>query len=206
MARRLAREEGLLVGGSSGTAMAAAVKFARRLDPGKVIVVLLPDSGRNYLSRIFSDRWMHENGFLSQFVAKPSTIGDVLGKKHDLPMLISVGPDDKAIEAVAIMDRYGISQLPVIDGGESVGSLSEVTLVKLLHDKVDLREQPVRNIMGKPMPQVDEHTDISEPYRLLLAGHNGIIVTRDGAAFGFVTRIDLVDYFAGRLSEKGATA
>ena len=205
MARRLAREEGLLVGGSSGTAVAGAVKYARRLDPGKIVVVLLPDSGRSYLTKIFCDRWMQENGFLDHVPAHV-TAGDVLESKQGVPALISISPQEKAIRAMKIMEEFSISQLPVIDNGRAVGSLNEVTLVRLLHDGVDPNEKLVSEVMGKPLPQLDELTDISEPYRLLLAGHGGVIVTRDGKAFGFLARIDLAHFWANRKNGEGVTA
>ena len=204
MARRLAREEGLLVGGSAGTAVAGAVKYARRLDPGKVVVVLLPDTGRNYLTKIFCDEWMQECGYLG-CQPKLVTAGDVLSTKNGAAGLISIGPADIAIEAVRRMEEFDISQLPVLDGGQVVGSLNEVTLVKLLHDGVDLNERPVSEVMGKPLPQIDELTDISEPYRLLLAGHTGVVVTRGGKPYGFLSRIDLAHFWADRKAE-GLTA
>ncbi len=193
-ARRLAREEGLLVGGSSGTAVAAALKYALRLDPGKIIVVLLPDTGRNYLTKIFSDQWMRENGFLDG-TRERVTAGDVLKLKKDIPALISVGSVEKSIRAVELMEKYGISQVPVIDDGHVVGSLNEVTLVKLLNDGVNLEEKTVSAAMSKPLPQVDESIDISEPYRLLLSGHGAVIVTKAGTAYGFLSRMDLVTYW-----------
>jgi len=205
MARRLAREEGLLVGGSAGTAVAAAVKYARRLEPGKLVVVLLPDTGRNYLSKIFSERWMQENGYLD-YAPRRATAGEVLAGKHGMPAMIAIDPSEKAIAAVQAMEEHGISQLPVIADGHVAGSLNEVTLVKLLHDGVDLREKPVCEVMGKPLPQVDESTDISEPYRLLLAGHGGVVVTRHGIAYGFLARIDLVNFWTASLEEEATIA
>ncbi|MCL5997951.1 MAG: pyridoxal-phosphate dependent enzyme, partial [Chloroflexi bacterium] len=203
MARRLAREEGLLVGGSAGMAAAAAVKYARRLDAGKLVVVLLPDSGRNYLSKIFSDRWMQENGFLDHAPQKV-TAGDVLSMKTGMPALVAISPCEKAIKAVRVMEQYSISQLPVVEDGRPVGSLNEITLVKLLHDRVDLHEKAVCDVMGKPLPQVDEEIDIAEPYRLLLAGHGGVVVMHEGIAHGFLARIDLVDFWAARAEERMA--
>ena len=197
MARRLAREEGVLVGGSAGTAAAAAVQYSRRLPPGKVVVVLLPDNGRNYLSKIFSDRWMEENGYLGQ-AQKKVTVALMLRAKQTMPGLISTEAASKAIEAVSLMERYDISQLPVTDGGRLVGSISELAFVKLLHDGVDLSEKKVSEVMGKALPQVDESSDISEPYRLLLAGHPGVVVTREGTVTGFLSRIDLVEYWTRR--------
>jgi cystathionine beta-synthase len=205
MARRLAREEGLLVGGSSGTAVAGAIKYARRLDPGKVIVVLLPDTGRNYLSKLFSDTWMQDNGYLLR-PERPTTAGELLRTKRGLPALIAITAEEVAGEALRIMEQYGISQLPVVEKGRLVGSLNEITLVKLLHDGADLTIQPVAAIMGKPLPQVDEATDLAEPYRLLLAGHAGVVVARDGVPYGFLTRIDLARFWAdaARVTEEPA--
>jgi cystathionine beta-synthase len=204
MARRLAREEGLLAGGSAGTAVSAAVKYARRLDPGKVIVALLPDTGRNYLTKIFSDQWMQEKG-LMESEPERVTAGDVLRAKHDKPALISIPPREKAIRAVKLMEEYSISQVPVIDSGKNIGSLNEVTLVKLLHDGVALDAKPASEVMGRPLPHVEESVDISEPYRLLLSGHAGLLVNRGGKPYGFLSRMDLVDYWAGK-SRKERTA
>jgi cystathionine beta-synthase len=194
MARRLAREEGLLVGGSSGAAVAAAIRYSRRLEPGKVIVALLADTGRNYLSKIFSDRWMAENGLLD-YVEHRATVGQVLQAKRALPGIISISPDKRAIDAAHLMEQYGVSQLPVVEAGRVTGSLNEVTLVKLLHDRMNLHEKRIAEIMGKPLPQIDENTDVSEAYRLLMAGHTGVVVTRGSQPAGFLSRIDLVDFW-----------
>jgi cystathionine beta-synthase len=196
MARRLAREEGLLVGGSAGMAVVAAVKYARRLEPGKLVVVLLPDTGRNYLSKIYSDRWMQENGYMDHAQQKVIA-GDVIGAK-DFPTLISIGPNERVVEALRLMQHYGVSQLPVVDDGRVTGSLNEVTLIRLLHDGIDLQDKCIAEVMGRPLPQVDESVDVSEPYRLLLSGHGGVIVTRGGVARGFLSRIDLANFWAAR--------
>lgn len=201
-ARRLAREEGILAGGSSGTAVAAALKYALRLEPGKIMVVVLPDTGRNYMTKIFSDEWMRQNGFLNQTLDRV-TAGDVIRAKKGAPALISVRSDEKAIKAVELMKIYDISQIPVIDEGRVVGNLNEVTLVKLLNDSVDLKEKTIAETMSKPLPQVDEAIDISEPYRLLLSGHGAVIVTKGGTAYGFLSRIDLVIYWTQNKKIRG---
>ena len=103
------------------------------------------------------------------------------------------------------MQRYSISQLPVEAEGRVVGSLNEVTLVKLLHDGGDLAASPASKVMGRPMPQVDEAVDVSEVYRLLMAGYNGVIVTRDGSPRGLLARIDLADFWAGRSARRKAS-
>jgi cystathionine beta-synthase len=197
MARRLAREEGLLVGGSAGTALAGAMKYCRRLPPGKLVVVLLPDSGRNYLTKIFSDRWMEEQGLLD-FQPEHFTVGDVVKTKDGQAPLISIGPDEPAAKAIDLLDKHQISQLPVIQDGKVIGTLGEVTLAKLLHDGLDPRGKLVRDVMAKPLPQIDAETDLSEPYRLMLAGYGGVIVTRNGKAEGFLARIDLVNFWNSR--------
>jgi cystathionine beta-synthase len=194
-ARRLAREEGLLVGGSAGTAVAAALKYARRLTEHKVIVVVLPDTGRNYLSKIFSDRWMEDNGFVDQ-VEERFTAGQVLATKTGGPDLLSVDPEDRLQQAIDIMKEYGISQLPVVNTGKVLGSITEIAAAKALHDGMDPDAIAVLEVMGRPLPQVDEGTEISEVYRLLLGGQPGVVVSEGGTAGGFLSRMDLVTFWA----------
>jgi cystathionine beta-synthase len=199
-ARRLAREEGILAGGSSGTALAAALKYAQRLAQPRHIVVLLPDTGRNYLSKIFSDRWMQENGFWEDRTRQPLTVGDILAGKTQWPSLISVGPRDKLSRAIALMEMHTISQLPVVDGDKVVGSLNESSIMKVLHDGLDVANQEIAVVMTKPLPSLDIRTDSSEAYRLLLAGATGIIVTRgaERSGIGVITRSDLIAIWARR--------
>lgn len=194
MARRLAREEGLLVGGSSGTAVAAAVSYSRRLAPGKNVVVILPDTGRNYLGKLFSDGWMQQKGFL-ETPTRPATAGAVLAEKRGAA-LVALAPNDLALDALRLLERHGFSAIPVVDDDRVVGSLNEVTLARLLHDGADLARRRVGEVMGAPLPEVDESTDVAEPYRLLMAGHAGVIVTRGEKAHGFLGRIDLVNYWS----------
>lgn len=193
-ARRLAREEGLLAGGSAGTAVAAAMKFARRLETPKYIVALLPDTGRNYLSKIYSDAWMQESGFWEGKQIKITRLKEIIDKKS-FPSLISVGPRDILTNALKLMYQYNISQIPVIDQGKVVGSLQESTLMKLLHDGIDFTKQEISPVMGKPLPVVDEETDLSEAYRLLLSGTQGIIITRNSLPVGVITRTDLINHW-----------
>ena len=201
MTRRLAREEGLLVGGSAGMAVAGAIKFARRLPPGKVIVVLLPDTGRNYLGKIFSDVWMRQNGFPVE-TPESFTAGEVLRSKKGLPSLISIAPDREAQTALQLMQDNAISQIPVLAEARIVGSLNEVTLVKLLHDGVDLRQRKVSEVMSHPMPQVEEATDVAEVYRYLMAGYSGVIITQNGQPRGMLARIDLADFWARKAKKR----
>jgi len=196
MSRRLAREEGILAGGSAGTAVAAAVKYARRLPPGKTIVVLLPDTGRNYLSKIFSDTWMASKGFSTSNPVKQN-VGEVLRSKPDHSgTLLGIRPTDPASKALEIMDRFGFSRIPVVENGQNLGGISEVTLVRLLAEGADLSLRQAGEIMGKPFPEVLEETDISEAYRLLLAGYGGLLIRKGGNISGFLTRIDLANYWS----------
>ena len=195
-ARRLAREEGLLVGGSSGTAIAAALKYAQRLQEPKKIVVLLPDTGRNYINKIYSDDWMKENGFWEGSVIQATRLAQVLEEKSDFISIISVSPEDTLVSAINLMKIYKISQLPVIDGENVVGSLNETSLMRLLHQGEIYEEERISDYMGKPLPSLDENTDLSEAYRVLLSGSTGIIVKRAGKPVGFISRMDLVNHFA----------
>lgn len=194
-ARRLAKEEGLLVGGSSGTAVAAALKYARRLKKSAYIVALLPDTGRNYLSKMYSDAWMQENGFWEGKEIRMIKIKEIVAQKKDLPPMISVHPRDILSKAVKLMHEYNISQLPVIDHGKVVGSLNEASLMKLLHDGVEFTKQRILAVMAKPLPTLDEEIDVSEAYRLLLSGTTGIIATRNEVPIGVITRADLINHW-----------
>jgi cystathionine beta-synthase len=197
-ARRLAREEGLLVGGSAGTAMTAALKYAQRLTEHKTIVVLLPDTGRNYLTKVFSDRWMQENGFWEASAREPTTVRSVLDAKKKVPEIIAVSPEDTLQKAIELFHRFNISQIPVIEGKRSVGSLQESTLLALVFDGVNPANQRVGVVMGKPFPTLDTAADIGEAYRLLQAGANALIVVDDGTPRSVLTRIDLIDYYTRR--------
>ncbi len=198
IARRLAREEGLLVGGSSGTAVAAALKYDQRLKKPEYIVVLIPDTGRNYLTKIFSDSWMQKNGFWEDKEVRVVKVREILNHKKGLPPIISITTGEILSKAVKLMHEYNISQLPVIDNRKVVGSLDEPSLMKLLHDGTEVTKQQISEVMGKPLPMRDEDTDITEAYRVLLSGTTGVIVTRNEIPIGVITRVDLINYWATR--------
>lgn len=195
MARRLAREEGLLVGGSCGTAVAAALKYAARLTEPKYIVVLLPDTGRNYINKIYSDTWMQENGFWEGKTVKFTKVGEILFQKTDFPSLVSVKPSDTLSQATNLLQELNISQIPVIDNDRVVGNLNEAVLMKLLHEGINFFNQDVSAVMGRPLPILDENIDINEAYRLLLSGNTGIIIKRNEKPVGLITRADLIKYW-----------
>jgi cystathionine beta-synthase len=192
-ARALARHEGLLVGGSSGTAVAAALRYARRLGPEDLVVALCPDTGRNYLSRFFDDRWLAENQ-LAWNAPPPQTVGDLLRTRGPRP-LVTVAPESTVASAVDMLQSAGISQLPVLRNGQPVGSIQEVTLARLLHDGRDPHQVAVGEIMAPPLPQLDVGVHLDEAYRLLLAGNTGVLATAEGTVRDIVTRIDLIHYW-----------
>jgi len=201
-ARRLSREEGLLAGGSAGTALAAALKYAQRLQRPKYIVVLLPDTGRNYINRIYSDQWMQENGFWEGARVQVVNISEILKqKKNTVPSLLAVSPHDKLIRAVSLMQEFNISQFPVIDHNDIVGSLNEASLMQLLHEGIEFDRQDIATVMGKPLPSLEETTDVSEAYRVLLSGATGIVVKKEGVPVGLIGRADLVTYWISQKRE-----
>ena len=195
-ARALARHEGLLVGGSSGTALAAALRYARRLGPDDLVVVLCPDTGRNYLSKFFDDEWLAQNN-LQETTTPADTVGDLLHARGPRA-LVTINPEAPAAQAVDLMRATGISQLPVLSEGRAVGSIQEVTLARLLHDGTDPATVPVGDIMASPLPQVEIVVHLDEAYRLLLAGHTGVLATSGGTIQDIITRIDLVSYWNQR--------
>jgi cystathionine beta-synthase len=195
-ARALARREGLLVGGSAGTAVAAALRYARRLASSDVVVALCPDTGRNYLSKVFDDAWLAENGLL-HVEQRAATVGDLLGARGPRA-LVTVGSESTAAHAVELLQSNGISQLPVLRDGRSVGSIQEVTLARLLHDGVDPATVRVGDVMARPLPQVDVRVHLDEAYRLLLAGNSGVLAVAGESVVDIVTRIDLINYWNSR--------
>ncbi|MEU6852719.1 cystathionine beta-synthase [Actinacidiphila alni] len=205
MTRRLAKEEGLLVGGSCGMAVVAALEVARRLGPDDVVVVLLPDSGRGYLSKIFSDEWMGSHGFLDEGDGQ-ARVADVLGHKDGgLPQLVHMHPDETVGEAIDVLREYGVSQMPVVKPGaghpdvmaaEVIGSVVERDLLHALFTKRATLEDPLDKHLSAPLPQVGS----GEPVAVLmtvLENADAAIVLVDGKPTGVVSRQDLLAYLAG---------
>lgn len=199
--RQMARLEGILVGGSCGTALAAGLRYARRLTKDDLMVVICPDTGRNYMSKMYDDAWLAANK-LQWVEAVAHTVGDLLKMKGERP-LFTIAPTATAADAISILQKSGISQLPVLDGGKPVGSVQEVTLARILHDSRDPDTVPVGEIMAKPLPQLDVGTHLDEAYRLLLSGNTGVLATNAGELVGIVTRIDLIDYWTHKKESQG---
>ncbi len=202
-ARRLAREEGLLVGGSSGTAMYGALQVAQELDEGKIIVVLLADTGRNYLSKIYSDDWMRQNGFLERFPAR--RVSDaVMARKREMPPLVYANPQQKVGEAIDAMQRYGISQMPVFEETQPltldamIGSIEERTLLDRIYREPERVEADVSTAMGPPFPTVEDSSDVETAFEQLLNGASALVVAHNEAPVGLITRLDLLEFAAHR--------
>jgi cystathionine beta-synthase len=192
-ARSLARREGILAGGSSGTNVAAALRYARRLTSGHLIVALVPDTGRNYLSKFFDDGWLKANNLVLN-VQPAHSLGDLL-RKRGPRKLVTISPEATVAEAIGLMEKTGISQLPVLQDGKSVGSIQEVTVARVLHDNDDPERVTVGEVMARPLPQLDSHVHLDEAYRLLLAGNTGVLAVENNKVVDIVTRIDLVNYW-----------
>ena len=196
MARRICREEGLLVGGSSGTAFVAANRVARELPPEAVMVVLLPDNGRGYLTKIFNDEWMRVNGFLGEG-GRSATVGQVLRAKGGLPTMITVAPTDAVKRTVELMREFQISQIPVMDENELVGSVNEVAVMQLIYDRSDIVHAEVREVMGHPFPVLADDAEVEQAYKALSLGHAAVVVSSGGKPIGVLTKMDIITYLSG---------
>ena len=192
MGRRIAREEGLFVGGSSGMLVHGAVALARELDdPQALIVTLLPDWGEHYLSKMYDDDWMRENGFLER--PRRTSVAEVLAaKERRVGDLITVTPSTPVRMALSAITAHDVSQLPVVLGGECVGSLTEARLMAQVIDDPELLDRPVETVMGAPFPVLEGHVDSEEIMRLMRRGNAACLVRRDGKLVGVVTRYDVV--------------
>ena len=192
-ARNLARREGILLGGSSGTAVAAALRYARRLTGDHLIVALCADTGRNYLSKFYDEAWLAANK-LTEDVEIAHSIGDLL-RSRGPRKLVTITPKATVAEAIELLQAAGFSQLPVVQDGQPVGSIQEVTLARVLHDHGDPAKVKVGDVMARPLPQLETTVHIDEAYRLLLAGNTGVLAVQDGKVVDIVTRIDLIQYW-----------
>jgi cystathionine beta-synthase len=195
MARRITREEGLLVGGSSGTAAVAAFKLAKTLPANAVLVVLFPDSGRGYMSKIFNDEWMIANGFLSEGKRR-ATVGDVLRSKRPLPPLITVKDTDVVKNALDLLRQYEISQIPVMRGHEQIGSINDVAVMQSVFDQADIIHKPVSEVMGRPFPVLDQSEEIDRAYKLLTLANPAVVVADEEEPIGVLTRQDIISYLS----------
>jgi cystathionine beta-synthase len=197
MARRLTREEGLFVGGSAGLITHVALDLARRLDDPKAFVVtFLCDTGERYLSKLYNDEWMRENQMLDP---EKGTLGTVLGTKSgDAPVVVSVAPGTTVRQALRLMSQHDVSQLPVMDGANCVGSVSDWSLSAKSLDNSKLLDMTVSEVMDPPFPMVDAAQHVESVAKLLSKSNPAVLVRRDGTVQGIVTRSDLLQFIMAR--------
>ena len=208
-ARRLTREEGILAGGSCGTALVAALEVARELTEsgdgaGKVIVVLLPDSGRSYLSKLYNDEWMRINGMMPTTGAV-TRIEELLAGRHhgpDRPAVVLARTTERVGEAIATLQEYGISQMPVSEDAEGdavvgiVGSIQEKGLLDRAFRDPSVVERTVGEVMDAPLPLMDASATLDEAFALLTGGASALVAVRGERPAGVVTKLDLLEHLA----------
>ena len=212
VARRVTREEGILIGGSGGLAVWAALEVAKREGPEALIVVLLPDSGRGYLSKLYNDDWMRENGFLSRFAQAPRV--EELVKRQDDPRIVAVHVDDTVEKAIGLLQEFNISQLPVVRSAAGVsegaievhniaGSIQERTLLDKVFRNPDTLRAKISTVMDAPFPLVDAAEEVERVFPLLSgAGSSAVLAQRQGILLGIITRADLLDFVTRTKIEK----
>ena len=207
-ARRLAREEGLLVGGSTGTTAWAGIQVAKRLGPESRVLMMFPDSGRSYLSKFYDDNWMIQYGFQERRLAP--AIEEVLRFRradHDVPELVTIGSHEKVGAAIDVMQRYGISQLPVVRNepvdslADVVGSLHERTLLERVFRNPDALNEDVAVAMQPPLPAVDADASLNEVYAGLSGSSGAVVVASGGKPAGVLTRSDLLEFLSAQRSQ-----
>ncbi len=196
MARRLIRQEGLLVGGSSGAAVWAALQVARREGPGKRVVVILADSIRNYMTKFLDDRWMRENGFVESNW-ETGSVGELLMSLPRRPV-ITVSSSEGVAEAVRRMKQHGISQLPVVDDGRIVGIVTESDLLAKIVDGHVSLGSAVAEVMFRKVTTVRAAADAGELLELFSKGMVGLVVDDEESLLGVVTKMDLVEVLTAR--------
>src|SRR3954469_11676846 len=204
-ARRLAREEGLLVGGSGGTTVWAALEIAKRFGPDATILTMIPDSGRSYMSKFYDENWMLEHGFVERRVPPP-TVSELLRSKRseetEIPTLVTIAAHQKVGEAIDVMQRYSISQLPVVRDGsveslaDVIGSLQDRDLLDRVFKNADALHEDVAAAMQPPLAAVDAGQTLDEVFATLTGRTNAVVVASAGKPVGVLTRSDLLEYLA----------
>ena len=208
-ARRLAREEGLLVGGSTGSTAWAGIQVARKLGPEARVLMMFPDSGRSYLSKFYDDNWMIQYGFLER-TTPPPAVEEVLRFRrvgHEVPDLVTIGSHEKVGAAIDVMQRYGISQLPVVRAepvaslADVIGSLQERELLERVFRNADALNEDVAVAMQPPLRAVDADASVNEVYEGLSGGSGAVVVASGGRPTGILTRSDLLEFLAAQRSQ-----
>ncbi len=196
VARRLTREEGLFVGGSSGLIAHVALAVAREVnDPSAMVVTILCDTGERYLSKLYSDEWMRENQLLD---VPRQSLHQVIGRKDGARAVISVPPAASVRQALGLMNLHDVSQLPVMDGESCVGSVSDWSLSQKSLENGKLLESPVSEVMDSPFPIVTADQPVDSVVKLLSKSNPAVLVQENGAVHGIITRSDMLDFVMSR--------
>ncbi len=190
--RRLTREEGIFVGGSAGTAMFGALKVAEKMKENEVMVVLLPDTGERYLSKMYNDDWMRENRFL---VPERVTVRYALEGKKGIPQLISIDPASTIRRALDLISQHNISQMPVLDKGKAVGSIEESDLMSAVLQNPAQFDATISAVMSPPFPSINIDDDIQTAISALSKNH-AALVEENGKLAGILTRYDVIEYMS----------
>jgi len=194
-ARRLAREDAIFVGGSAGMAAWVAVEVGRTLTPEHLVVVLLPDTGERYLSKVHNDEWMRDNHLLDPAVTRVADV--VAGKGRILRGLLKVSADEPLRRALALVQQHDVTQIPVFEGDKVVGTVVDNEILKrVLADSASL-DQPVRALMAEPLPIVDSDEPVDHVTQLLASRNPAVLVRENGAITGILTRFDMLQFIAG---------
>ncbi len=203
MARRCTREEGILIGGSGGTALVAALRYAATQPADATIVVLLPDSGRGYLTKVYDEAWMAEHGFLDR---SHGAVRDALRTKpSELPALVHVHPSESVAQAISLLQEYGVSQMPVFREDvhddarvdDVVGSIRENALLDAALRDASVMTRPVGEVMQAPLPTIVPGLSIEDVFSELGSGTTAVVVVEDDRPVGVLTRADLLAYLSG---------
>jgi len=198
IARRLTREEGLFVGGSSGLIAYVALNVARRIDdPNAMVVTFLCDTGERYLSKLYSDEWMRENQMLE---GDRATLGQLLQRKEgtSAPTIVSVAPGQTVRQALTLMSLHDVSQLPVMDGPNCVGSVTESSLTSRSLENTKLLDAVMSDVMDQPFPVVESGQPVDAVAKLLSKANPAVLVRDHGTIQGIVTRSDMLHYLMAR--------
>jgi cystathionine beta-synthase len=203
--RRLAREEGILAGGSAGSTVWAAIEVAGRLGRDATVLTMIADSGRSYMSKFYDDNWMLEHGFVERQASVP-TVEELLRAKHgpEMPPLVTISAHEKVGAGIDTMQRYGISQLPVVRDGrceslaDVIGSLQDRALLERVFGNPDAVHEDVAAAMQPPLAAVEVSASLDDVFSTLSGGANAVVVAHDGKPIGVLTRSDLLEFLAHR--------
>jgi len=194
--RRLAREDAIFTGGSGGMAAWVALQVAKKLGPDELVVVLLPDTGERYLSKVHNDAWMRDNHLLDP---RATRVQDVIGAKggRRLPSLLRLDVGEPLRRALTLVEQHEVTQLPVFRGSELVGTVYDSDLLKTVLQDPSALDRPVEKLMTEPLPVVQADAPVDDVTRLLASRNSAVLVRENGAVTGILTRFDMLQFIAG---------